>query len=207
MSFRLQDHSFFKPAVVVFSLFTLAQLATGSVLYIEKIGLHPAGALEFYAGSEKMLEVYPDRPDGFRNPATLHGLLKVAVSHSLAYGLFAFLLVHLLRSILPDGYRRKPADWLGVLVYSTAFLDILSGFLVTYGPAYFSYIRTPLFAAFVGSTALCCVWLMVLAFTGGPEPYDWGDDGRQVDVKSHEERVRKAAKNSSTKESRPAPSV
>ncbi|MCB1170895.1 MAG: hypothetical protein KDK25_11190 [Leptospiraceae bacterium] len=208
MSFRLQDHAFFRPAVLVFSLFTLAQLITGSILYVEKIGLHPAGALEFYAGSEKMLQEYPDRPDRFRNPATFHGLLKTAVSHSLAYGLFAFLLLHLLRSLLPDGRARKPAEWLGLLVYLFAFLDILSGFLIAYGPSYMAYFRTPVFSAFVGSVSLCALWLIVLSLQASNSPYDWGSDGRRVDVAEHRKSEEgESPKKSSTKQTSGAPSV
>ena len=207
MSFRLQDHAFFRPAVLVFSIFTLAQLITGGILYVEKIGLHPAGALEYYQGSERMLESYPERPDRFRNPATFDGLLKIAVSHSLAYGFFAFLLLHLLRSLLPDGPRRKPAEILGIMVYSTALLDILSGFFIAYGPEELTYARTPIFAAFVGSTAACAFWLIRISLTRYPEKYDWGTDGRTVDVEEHNRSLEAAAKKSSTKQTRGAPSV
>lgn len=205
MNYRLQDHKFFRPAVLIFVIFTLAQLITGSVLYVAKIGLHPAGALEFYAGSEAMLLEYPHRPDQFRNPATFQGLLKIAVSHSLAYGLFAFLLLHLLRSMLPDGSSRQPAEWLGLAIYATAALDILSGFLVTYGPPVMAFIRTPAFAAFVGSTALCSLWLMILCLRSRPPSYEWGTDGRTVDVAEHQDR--EGRKKSSTKEGAGAPSV
>ena len=154
-----------------------------------------------------MLEVYPERPDRFRNPATFYGLLKTAVSHSLAYGLFAFLLLHLLRSLLPDGPRRKPAEWLGIMVYSTAFLDIFSGFLVTYGPVELAYIRTPIFSAFVGSTAACAFWLIRISLTRYPEKYDWGTDGLRVDVEEHSRLAEAASKKSSTKQTQGAPSV
>ncbi|MEQ8350516.1 MAG: hypothetical protein RH862_03475 [Leptospiraceae bacterium] len=206
MSFRLQDHQFFKPAVLVFSVFTLAQLVSGSILYVEKIGLHPAGSVEFYSGSERMIELYPDRPDRFRNPATFEGLLKTAVSHSLAYGLFVFLLIHLLRSLLPDGPARKPAEWLGNLMYTSALLDILSGFAVTYGPLFFAYLRTSIFAAFVGSTTLCALWLIHLVLSRKPEKYDWGSDGLRVDVEEHN-LADAAAKKSSTKQTQTTPSV
>ncbi|MCB1304339.1 MAG: hypothetical protein KDK37_08680 [Leptospiraceae bacterium] len=180
MNFRLQDHSFFRPAVLIFALFTILQLITGSILYVQKIGIGPSGALEYYQGSNAMLAKYPENQDHFRNPATFEGLLKTAVSHCLAYGLFAFLLLHLLRSLLADGAARSGAEWLGVVVYFAAGLDIASGFVIAYGPWWLAFARTAIFAFFVGSTASVAFWILYLVTIHSPARYQWGEDGREV---------------------------
>jgi hypothetical protein len=199
----VSDHSFFRPAVIVFSLFTLAQLITGSVLYVEKIGIHPAGSLEFYGGSERMLEKWPDRPDRFRNPATFEGLTKTAVSHSLAYGLFAFLLLHLLRSLIPVSADRGAVDILGIVIYATGALDILIAFAIAYGPDFMAYLRTPIFAGFVGTTSLCAIWLIKMALGNRPDRYKWGDTGKEVAMA---DTPSEAPKKFSTKEAGGSPS-
>ncbi len=142
------DHRYFRPLLMFFMIFVVLQLGTGFALYAWKIGLHPASTLEYYLGSERMLETYPDRPDRFLQARTFEGLLKIAVGHLAAYGLTVFLLTHLVRSL-----SGRPAAWLEYLCaayYVTAGLEIFSGFVVWSIPYAGPLFRTLIFLLFEG---------------------------------------------------------
>ena len=130
-----------------FAVFVLFQFTTGAILYAVKIGPYPADALEFYAGSEAMRVRYPDRPDRFHRPRSLEGLLKFSVGHIAAFALIAFLCGHLLRSLTPRK-RRRAMEWLSLVLFATAVLDVAACFLVAFGPAWTRFLRLGAFLAF-----------------------------------------------------------
>ncbi len=142
-----------------FALFVLLQFTSGAILYVVKIGLHPAETLEYYAGSEAMRVVYPERPDRFHRPRSLEGLVKFSVGHLAAFALIAFLCAHLLRSLTPAP-RRPTMDRLSLLLFVTAAADIACCFLVALGPAWTRFLRQGAFVAFECCGLVCGALLL-----------------------------------------------
>jgi len=162
----MKDHSFFKPILIFFAVCMMLQFFTGAVLYAVKIGFHPASTLEYYIGSEKMREKFPDRPDRFMQPRTLEGMMKAAVGHSMGYALIFFILAHLLRSLARQNNRIERADMVSLVFFIFALCDIFSGFLVRYGPEWTAWIRIASFLGFELSGVV--VIFAVLSEAAGP---------------------------------------
>ena len=154
-------HRFFRPVLAFFIVFVALQISSGFVLYVWKIGLDPALTLEYYAGSEVMLEYYPERPDRFMQPRSFAGLTKIAVGQLLAYGTIAFILTHLVRSLAGKPSRRLEAAC--TALYALALLEIVSGYLVVYAPLVGPPLRTLIFVLFEAAMAGFLVILIALA--------------------------------------------
>ncbi len=166
------DHARFKPAILVFALFVLLQFGTGVLLYVNKIGLHPADTLEYYVGSEAMLKVYPGRPDRFKQPRTFMGLAKFAMAHFAAFGIICFILAHLLRSLGKAVDKLPLADGISLALFALALLDVLSGFLVRYGPPWTAHARIGVFALFTLLGVLASAMLAAMVFRAPSNPAD-----------------------------------
>lgn len=164
----MPDHNAFRPVVLVFSVLAFFQFATGAVLYGLKIGFHPASTYEYYRGSETMRAHFPERPDRFVEPRTFSGLAKSAVGHSIGYALICFLITHLLRSLTAGTSAFRRADRLSVFFFLAAFLDILAGFVVLYGPPFTAWIRTGCFVLFETAGMTCTLWMIRFSIAGKP---------------------------------------
>lgn len=155
----------------LFAVFVLLQFGTGAVLYVVKIGIHPAQALEYYAGSEAMRVIYPERPDRFGRPRSMEGLVKFSVGHIAAFALIAFLCGHLLRSLTPRAHRR-PIEWLAVSLFATATLDVAACFLVAFGPPWTRFVRPGAFLAFEACGTAAGLLLLSRALRARNKPWE-----------------------------------
>ncbi|MBI3394467.1 MAG: hypothetical protein HY042_01390 [Spirochaetia bacterium] len=161
----MTDHAYFRPVILVFSLFALLQFATGAVLYTAKIGFHPGQTIEYYKGSEAARRLYPEQDDHFMQARTFAGMAKAAVGHSMAYALICFLITHLLRSLTARTPALHRADKLALAFYAFAFLDLFAGFFVRFGPLapWTAVARSVVFVGFEVSGILSVLWLASIA--------------------------------------------
>ncbi|MBE7437475.1 MAG: hypothetical protein HS115_03390 [Spirochaetales bacterium] len=144
--------------LLVYSIFFALQLASAALLYLEKVGFHPAQVMEAYRGSEAMLVAFPDREDRFRSPRTFSALLGLASGHFLAFGLCGFVFLHWFKS----SPRPQPL-WPGQFFLLLAFMEAAFPLLVRYGFHFFIYLRPVVFLSFmVMATALLFQMIYIL---------------------------------------------
>lgn len=162
-------HKFFRPVLLLFLIFTGLQLFTGALLYLWKMGFGPAQTIEYYFGSERMLELFPGKPDRFLQARTFTGLVKVTLGHFLAYGVLVFFLTHLARSLAGNPSRRL--EILCDVFFIVALLEIMSGFMmiltpqswVATMPALTAFLRSAIFILFTAYTLFFITLLTYLA--------------------------------------------
>ena len=155
-------HRFFRPLLLAFLICVVLQSLTGALLYHWKIGLLPHETFEYYFGSERMLEFYPEARDRFLQPRTFSGLSKLVLGHGLAYGLMVFLLTHLARSLAANQGEAvlRRASRASFLFFVLAAWELFSGFLLLLvpnalleaAPAFWASLRISAFLAFSGAT-------------------------------------------------------
>ena len=165
-------HRFFLPIILLFFAYVLLQLASGGLIYFWKIGFDPARTIEYYFGSERMLEIFPGATDRFLQPRTFGGMLKITLGHFLGYGVLVFFLTHLARSL-----RGRPSPGLErgcTAFFIVALFEILSGLLILAipadwieaAPAVLTAARATVFFAFYGF----CVGFLVLLVRSLSDP-------------------------------------
>lgn len=134
-----------------FSLCSLLMLGLGLIVFIQKTELAPAHVIEKALGSKIMLQHYPENIDGFRNGRSIAGTLKITWPHCIAFSIFGFVCLHLIRSI--QGSNRW-FRWGSGLFFSTALLELAS-------PAFF-YAVHPILAAYARLAVLAFFWAMAV---------------------------------------------
>lgn len=144
-----KDQRFWKGILVTFYLLSFLQLVSGTYLFFEKIGWHPADIVEYYHGSETMLAHFPDRPDRFKNPASWEGRLETVFAHAIAYSVIVLGLTHLLRSSVQAGQHRH--DLLSFVFFAAAAIDLGLDFGILAAPWWVAPFKLPSFLLFVGS--------------------------------------------------------
>jgi len=117
--------------LVYFVLFSL----TGILLYIENIGFTYSSVVEFYLGSE----------ENFRNPASYRGLLEASHFHLFAIAIGLLLVNHLAAF---TGMNQGLKFLLILVSFSSALLDIISGWLIRFSSPHFAYLKIASFSVF-----------------------------------------------------------
>lgn len=164
---QISAHRFFRPVIAGFLIFVVLQLLSGALLYVWKPGLDSARTIEYYYGSERMLEIFPGRPDRFLQPRTYSGLVKITLGHFLAYGTLVFILTHLVRSLV--GRPSARLERACFAYFAIALIEIFSGFLLLVAPRNWVAAQPELIAAlragiFVLFTAMSLFFVGLLAY-------------------------------------------
>jgi len=109
--------------------------ATAAVLFVAKLGGTPARLAARYRGAE----------EAFRAPATLDGLLEVAIPHLLAIPLVLFAASHVV------GWARGVGRWtyhaLVAVSFGAALAGVASGFAIRFVAAELAWVKLVAFAA------------------------------------------------------------
>jgi hypothetical protein len=138
-------------ALLFFALSIIAvQLLSGIWLFVEKFGLTPTSVLHYYAGDEA----------SFILAKSFEGLLETAVPHFLAIGTVIFTYGHFLLFTVIIGEQKKLL--LLSALFTTAFIDIASGFFIAQGSLFFAYLKVLSFWSFEMLMALL-VYILFLA--------------------------------------------
>lgn len=148
-------------ALVLLFAFAALQTVSGSVLFFTKAGWHAADVIEYYRGSETMLEHFPDRTDRFRSAPGLVGRLEVAFAHTFACSLLGFVVLHVVqaRRLGPEYQRQRGRHHLmmrtvTVLFFASAGANVLVDVLLPITPWWFALFKLPSHIAFVGANLL-----------------------------------------------------
>ncbi len=123
-------------SVFYFSLMALFLLFSGVWIFIEKIGLSIDSIIRYYAGSTV---------DGITEKS-LYGQLEVMVPHLGAMGLFIMVTIHFL--VFTPLRRKKYFLLFSTGVFITAFLNIVSGMVVSFGIEQFAAVKLTAFVLF-----------------------------------------------------------
>ena len=117
--------------LVYFLLFSI----TGILLYIENIGFSYSSVVDYYLGSEET----------FKNPASYRGLLEAAHFHLFAMAIGLLLVNHLAAF---TGLNQVLKFFLVLVSFSSALLDISSGWLIRFYSPHFAYLKIASFSVF-----------------------------------------------------------
>lgn len=168
------------PASILLTLFGLAFLlaASGATMFLLKVGWHPAGIIEYYRGSDVMLQHFTDYEDHFRSAPDVPGRLEIVFAHTFAYALLGFLLLHLLIAGRGDtgpsrtSTNRAPhrnARWIAAAYFASAGADLSVEVLLPFTPWWFALFKLPFHIAFVGS-CLAILFLCLRALMDRKRP-------------------------------------
>lgn len=129
-------HREYQNAIAIFSLFVILLVLSGVMIFIEKIGLSVEDIMVYYLGSEEK----------FIQAKSFQGLLKIVLPHTFAYGLLSMVLLHFL--IFTDQRNLRRSKILVFVIFSSAFLEIVSPFLLLRGLEFFAYLKLGSFIVF-----------------------------------------------------------
>jgi len=113
--------------VMFLSLITL-HWVTNFFYFFLKLGFSYQSVSEYFLGN----------PDKFLQPRTAMGLLEITHIHLFTMGVVLLAVTHIL-ALFP--LKEKLKLWLFSMAFMSAFLDILSGWLITFVHPYFSYLK------------------------------------------------------------------
>lgn len=164
-----KDQRFWKVILITFYVFSFLQLLSGTYLFFEKIGWHPADIVEYYHGSEAMLAQFPGRPDRFKNPASWEGRLETVFAHAIAYSVLVLGLTHLLRSSVKGG--RRFYDVVAFVFFASAGADLGLDFGILLAPWWVAPLKLPAFLLFVSSGFLTLFLLSLRMMRDASVPF------------------------------------
>lgn len=144
-----------------FNFFILCLLATNLLLYVQHMGWGPQSGLEFFLGNE----------DKFLQPRSYQGLLEITHFHLFTDAAILLILTHI--SIYTP--LRRPLKIALVLTsFSSAFLDIMTNWLIRYVHYSFIYLKIVSFWTFEISVLLLIILSTIANFrdfnTSRPSP-------------------------------------
>jgi hypothetical protein len=119
----------YRYAIGYFLLFSLLLLASGALIFADKIGFSYDSVLQYYLGNEAT----------FIAPKSYTGLLKIILPHIFAFGLFVMVVLHFL--IFTNKRNSKEMQIIIALSFASAFLELFSPFAVLSGLHFFAYIK------------------------------------------------------------------
>jgi hypothetical protein len=129
----------YKVAISYFLLFSLLLLVSGAWIFMDKIGFSYQSVLTYYLGNEA----------AFQAAKTYTGLLKTILPHIFAFGLFVMVVLHF--AIFTKKRNTKELTLLIYLAFVTAFLELVSPFMILAGFDSFAYLKIISFFGFEGS--------------------------------------------------------
>lgn len=106
---------------------------------MDKIGFSYQSVLTYYLGNEA----------AFQAAKTYTGLLKTILPHIFAFGLFVMVVLHF--AIFTKKRNTKELTLLIYLAFVTAFLELVSPFMILAGFDSFAYLKIISFFGFEGS--------------------------------------------------------
>jgi hypothetical protein len=151
-------HQSYRIAIAYFVLFGTLLLASGAVLFFNKIGFSYEAVQNYYLGSETL----------FTTPKSSYGLLEVALPHLGSMGLFIMVTGHFL--LFSDKRRKQLATKVVIALFIAALLDIFSGFLIVQGLELFVWVKLAAFAL-LQLLGLFLLWLLFGAVWQGIAAY------------------------------------
>jgi len=138
----------YKVSIVYFLLFSLLLLASGLLIFADKIGFSYIDILHYYLGDI----------NNFTSAKSFIGISKIVVPHIFAFGLFVMVLLHFLIFT-----KRRDTKEFQIIIYLcaiSAFLEIFTAFLIIQGYTLFIYIK--LFSFFI--FYLCILYIIFILF-------------------------------------------
>ena len=132
-------NSAYKVAINYFILFSLLLLASGTLLFADKIGFSYHSILTYYLGNEAT----------FESPKTYEGVLKIILPHIFAFGLFVMVVLHFV--IFTQKRNTKEFAVLIYLAFLSAFFELFSPFMILWGFESFAYVKIISFFLFEGT--------------------------------------------------------
>jgi len=126
----------YKYAIGYFLLFSLLLLASGALLFDEKIGFSYTDIVQYYLGN----------PDTFAAAKSVLGVSKIILPHIFSFGLFIMVLLHFL--IFTKKRNTITAQVLISLSFSSAFLELFSPFAILAGAVFFAFVKLLAFFLF-----------------------------------------------------------
>ena len=122
-------HQSYRFAIAYFAIFGALLLISGAVLFVNKLGFSYESVALFYLGNATQ----------FIQPKSSYGLLETALPHLGAMGLFVFVVGHFL--LFASKKQKSNAVKPVITLFIVALLDIISGFLIIEGWAFFVWVK------------------------------------------------------------------
>jgi len=122
-------HQSYRFAITYFAIFGALLLISGAVLFVSKLGISYESVQTFYLGNKVE----------FIQPKSTFGLLETALPHLGAMGLFIFVTGHFL--LFAPKKEKQKAIFPVITLFTAAFFDIISGFLIIQGWEIFIFIK------------------------------------------------------------------
>ena len=138
----------YKYSIIYFLAFSMLLVASGVMLFEEKIGFSISAITQYYLGNEEKFIVAKTSP----------GILKIVLPHLAAFGLFSMVILHFL--IFTKHKDTKQIKILIYILFTSAFLEIFSPFFIILGADIFSYVKITSFIV-VESLILYISWLLL----------------------------------------------
>ena len=135
-------HHSYKVVILYALAFVVLLVGSAVAIYSTKLGYLPSEVLLYYLGDE------------YSPPKTALGLLKVHLPHTFVFGLFGFVLLHLL---LFTQFQTQSTK-LAFLFFTSAFFELLSSGAIIYGLAFFATIKIVSFLVLMG----CILYISAL---------------------------------------------
>lgn len=137
--------------IILFTVIFFVFLWITNLLLYLKVGMSYESVVEYYRGSET----------SFRPPRSYLGLLEEAHFHFFSIAIILVTLNHL---ILFTGIRSLYKLLLIVVSYLSAFLDIISGWLVRFVSPEFAYLKISSFLVFQASLLILLIIVTMYLF-------------------------------------------
>lgn len=137
--------------IILFTVIFFVFLWITNLLLYLKVGMSYESVVEYYRGSEAT----------FRPPRSYLGLLEEAHFHFFSIAIILVTLNHL---ILFTGIRSLYKLLLIVVSYLSAFLDIISGWLVRFVSPEFAYLKISSFLVFQASLLILLIIVTMYLF-------------------------------------------
>lgn len=137
--------------IILFTVIFFVFLWITNILLYLKVGMSYESVVEYYRGSET----------SFRPPRSYLGLLEEAHFHFFSIAIILVTLNHL---ILFTGIRSLYKLLLIVVSYLSAFLDIISGWLVRFVSPEFAYLKISSFLVFQASLLILLIIVTMYLF-------------------------------------------
>lgn len=137
----------YKYSILYFLLFSLLLVASGVMLFEEKIGFSIIDITKYYLGDEEK----------FIAAKSPEGILKIVLPHIFAFGLFFMVILHFLLFT-----KYKDTITIKMLIYTlfvSGFIEIFSPFMILFGAEVFAYAKIVSFVVFQG-LILYITWLL-----------------------------------------------
>lgn len=137
----------YKYSIIYFLVFSLLLLTSSILIFNDKMGFSVNSIVAYYNGNEAL----------FIPAKTKDGILQILLPHIFAFGLFLMVSLHFL--IFTKHRNKKQTQLLIYFIFTMAFLELSSPFLIINGFHFFAYVKILSFFGFELSL-LYLFWLL-----------------------------------------------